>query len=71
MIARTHPSLIRRNTAQHQLVPSPGIDAGQTEKRRHKVFFTNHTREPGMSLSKACKQTGKSIHRKQLHEPIT
>lgn len=39
-------------------------------KRGHKYFFTNHTREPGVSLRKDCKQAGKSVYRKQLLGPI-
>lgn len=39
-------------------------------KKGHKYFFTNHTREPGVSLRKDCEQAGKQVIRKQLIGPV-
>lgn len=39
-------------------------------KRGHELFFTNHTREPGITLRKGCQQVGKNVFRKQLFGPV-
>lgn len=39
-------------------------------KRGHALFFTNHTREPGVMLRKDCEQAGKNVARKQLFGPF-